>query len=368
MKDRPPPARRPPGPGNRWELVWSHRDELLEIARRLSSNTEEAEDAVQEAMLRAVEDPGVQYGRVRSWLRLATERVCAERRRQIARDSEASTSPYAAPAEPSPVEEAACDRAEARWLADRSAELLPARQAEALRLHSQDLDVGQVARAMGLSYRAAESLLARARRSLRDVLAGILAPTAAAWMFVRRFPFPPAGVAPSAVAASAAVTVAVAGLSLPAAAPGRPDDRPPGAGAGALRPAPAAEPPAIRAVPGHAPTPPPPPDPQRASGPGQGTRRSGPGGSPATHEPRVAAALRIRIGPLVPAPELPSAVTPTAVPSLPVNTSGVSAVKRPPVPSGTVTGTATAFLPRPEHTAARSRLPVERLRQRYGGP
>ncbi|HWU09707.1 MAG TPA: sigma factor, partial [Streptomyces sp.] len=191
MKDRRlHPVRRPPGPGNRWELVWSHRDELLEIARHRSSSAEEAEDAVQEAMLRTVEDPGVQYGRVCSWLRLATERVCAERRRQVVRDSELSTSPYAVPVEPCPVEEVACDRAEARWLAERSTELLPARQAEALRLHSQDLDVGQVARAMGLSHRATESLLARARRSLRHLLAGSLTSAVAAWMFVRRFPFP----------------------------------------------------------------------------------------------------------------------------------------------------------------------------------
>jgi DNA-directed RNA polymerase specialized sigma24 family protein len=121
----------------------------LEIARCRSSSAEEAEDAVQEAMIRAVEDQGVQYGRLRSWLRLATIRACADRHRQVARDSELSKSLAVAPAEPFPVEEVVCDRAEARWLADRSAELLPARQTEALRLHSQGLDVGQVARTLG---------------------------------------------------------------------------------------------------------------------------------------------------------------------------------------------------------------------------
>lgn len=184
----PRPARHPGAPGNRWELVWSHRDELLEMARSRSSSAEEAEDAVQEAMVRAVEQPGVPYGRIRSWLRLATVRACADRHRQVARDRELSETLSAAPAEPLLVEEDACDRAEARWLADRSTELLPARQARALRLQAQDLDVGQVARTMGLSYRATESLLARARRSLRDLLAASLTLAAACWMCVRRLP------------------------------------------------------------------------------------------------------------------------------------------------------------------------------------
>ncbi len=210
----PHAARRPRGPGNRWELVWSHRDELLEMARSRSASAEEAEDAVQEAMIRAVEDPGVPYGRVRPWLRRATLRACADRRREIARDAEVRDSLSAAPADPFLVEEMACDRAEARWLAARSAELLPARQAEALRLHSQDLDVGQVAGVMGLSYRATESLLARARRSLRTALAGALTLTMTLWLSARRFPR--TGVGQQAVATSAAVTVAVVGLALPA--------------------------------------------------------------------------------------------------------------------------------------------------------
>lgn len=91
--------RRPGGPGNRWELIWSHRDELLEIARGRSSSSEEAEDAVHEAMIRAVEDPDVQYGRVRSWLRHATVRACADRHRQVTRDRELSETLSAAPAE-----------------------------------------------------------------------------------------------------------------------------------------------------------------------------------------------------------------------------------------------------------------------------
>ncbi|MFJ6849717.1 RNA polymerase sigma factor [Streptomyces sp. NPDC091271] len=346
MRDHPRTAHRPPGPGDRWELVWSHRDELLEIARRRSSSAEEAEDAVHEAMLRAVEDRSVQYGRVRSWLRHATVRVCAERHRQVARDAELSKSLSAAPAEPQPVEEAACDRAEARWLAARSAELLPARQAEALRLRSQELDVGQVALAMGLSYRGAESLLARARRQLRGALAGSVTLALTVWVFVRRLPR--TGVTQSAVATSAAVTVATVGLSLPADPPEIPDAPPPRAGADTLRTAPDTEFPVPRPAPERPHTPPPPsPATQRAEGAEQDASRIDSGDAPVAYEPQVSAAVRIRIEPVGLTAELPSATTPTSIPPLPVDASTISPAKPPSMTSGIATDGSTELLQLP---------------------
>ncbi|MFB8114444.1 MULTISPECIES: sigma-70 family RNA polymerase sigma factor [unclassified Streptomyces] len=317
-------ARRPHGPGNRWELVWSHRDELLEMARSRSASAEEAEDAVQEAMIRAVEDPDVPYGRVRSWLRLATVRACADRRRQVARDSELSESLSAAHADPPLVEEAACDRAEARWLAARSAELLPERQAEALRLHSQDLDVAQVARTMGLSYRATESLLARARRSVRNALAGSLTLAMAVWLSVRRFPR--TGITQQAVAASAAVTVAVVGLNLPADSPVRPESRPP-----ADRAVPrAVEAPAPRMTPGGSPTPSASPDSTDRSV--RDHARPAPSEQRRTSEPSNAAAVEMEIGFGERAPVLRSVAISASIPSLPLDVPENEILEVPPVP------------------------------------
>jgi hypothetical protein len=104
-----------------------------------------------------------------------------------------------------------CDRAEARWLAVRSGEL-PARQAEALRLKSEDLDVSQVAVRMGLSYRTVESLLARARRTLRASLAGTLG--AVLFQLGRGRPRG-AGKAQTVAVTSTAATLVVAGFVLP---------------------------------------------------------------------------------------------------------------------------------------------------------
>ncbi|MFF3916074.1 RNA polymerase sigma factor [Streptomyces sp. NPDC001852] len=157
----------------RWRRMWSHREQLLKVARRRSMSQEDAEDAVHEAMLRAAERPDLDDERLGAWLTTVTMRLCVDRYRQVNREAEVGRRPTLVAPGPVPVEEAVCDRAEARWLAVRSGEL-PARQAEALRLKSEDLDVSQVAVRMGLSYRTVESLLARARRTLRASLAGTL--------------------------------------------------------------------------------------------------------------------------------------------------------------------------------------------------
>lgn len=195
----------------RWERMWNHREQLLKVARRRSMSLEDAEDAVHEAMLRAAERPDLDDERLGAWLTTVTMRLCVDRYRQVNRETEVRSSPMLVAPGPVPVEEAVCDRAEARWLAVRSGEL-PARQAEALRLKSEDLDVGQVAVRMGLSYRTVESLLARARRTLRASLAGTLG--LVLFLLGRGRPRS-GGKAQAVAAASTAATLAVAGFVLP---------------------------------------------------------------------------------------------------------------------------------------------------------
>ncbi|WP_261989350.1 sigma-70 family RNA polymerase sigma factor [Streptomyces sp. uw30] len=196
---------------DRWQRMWSHREQLLKVARRRSMSAEDAEDAVHEAMLRAAERPDLDVERLGGWLTTVTMRLCVDRYRQVNRDAQVRTSPPLITPGPVPVEEAVCDRAEAKWLAVRSGEL-PARQAEALRLRSEDLDVGQVALRMGLSYRTVESLLARARRTLRQSLAATLGVA----LFLIRWGRPRGGGKVQAVAVtSTAATLAVAGFVLP---------------------------------------------------------------------------------------------------------------------------------------------------------
>ncbi|MFF4145537.1 sigma-70 family RNA polymerase sigma factor [Streptomyces sp. NPDC001698] len=195
----------------RWQRMWSHREQLLKVARRRSMSQEDAEDAVHEAMLRAAERPDLDDERLGAWLTTVTMRLCVDRYRQVNREAEVGRRPTLVAPGPVPVEEAVCDRAEAKWLAVRSGEL-PARQAEALRLRSEDLDVSQVAVRMGLSYRTVESLLARARRTLRASLAGTLG---LVLFLVGRGRLRGGGNAQAVAVASTAATLAVAGFVLP---------------------------------------------------------------------------------------------------------------------------------------------------------
>lgn len=195
----------------RWRRMWSHREHLLKVARRRSMSVEDAEDAVHEAMLRAVENPDIDDERLAAWLTTVTMRLCVDRYRQLNREAEVSNRTALVAPAPVPVEEVVCDRAEAKWLARRSRSL-PARQAEALQLKSQDLDVDQVATQMGLSYEAAESLLARARRAMRNSLAGTLAVTV--WLGRGR-PEAGAGAHVAVAAVASTVTLAALGITLP---------------------------------------------------------------------------------------------------------------------------------------------------------
>ncbi|MFZ3571980.1 sigma-70 family RNA polymerase sigma factor [Streptomyces sp. BH097] len=198
----------------RWLRVWSHREELLRVARRSSVSPEDAEDAVHEAMLRAAERPGLADERLGGWLTTVTLRLCVDRRRQVSREAEAHRSPTLTAPVPVPVDEAVCDRDEARWLAARSARL-PERQAEALRLKSEGLGVDEVALRMRLGHRTVESLLARARRTLRSALAGTLGLAA---LLCARGKLLASGPAQALAVSSATGGLVVAGFVLPYAA------------------------------------------------------------------------------------------------------------------------------------------------------
>jgi RNA polymerase sigma factor (sigma-70 family) len=164
---------------DRWQQIWSHREQLLRVARRRSTSPQDAEDAVHEAMARAAERPHLDGDRLGAWLTAVTVRLCVDQHRQLSRDTGIRRRAGSMLTAPSavPHEEVVCDHAEALWLARQGTEL-PENQRVALRLKAQDLDVAQVAQRMGLTYKAAESLLGRARRTLRAALAATLAAVA----------------------------------------------------------------------------------------------------------------------------------------------------------------------------------------------
>jgi RNA polymerase sigma factor (sigma-70 family) len=195
----------------RWEQVWAHHDRLLRYARRRTLSEHDAEDVVAEALLRAMEGPEVDDVRLPGWLTTVTARLCADLARERTRERR-RWARAGLPASMRSSEEQVCERAEAAWVADRVAEL-PPRQQQVLRLRAEGLDLTGVARCLGVSYRSAESLLARARKTARAALASTLAPLAA--VLVWRNGRWVGGLGVSAVSVAVAVTLSAVVTQVP---------------------------------------------------------------------------------------------------------------------------------------------------------
>lgn len=139
----------------------------------------DAEDVVSEAMLRAADRPELDSHRLGAWLTTVTVRLCVDQQRRVRRELLADDAVLDIVEPRAGAEQRICDRAEAEWIAGRL-HGLPERQARALRLRSDGLAIDQIADRMAMSTSAVESLLARARRAMRAVLAS--AGAALAWI------------------------------------------------------------------------------------------------------------------------------------------------------------------------------------------
>ena len=153
-------------------LVDRHLSAMLAVARRMLRDDAEAEDVVQEAMLRLWRsseklDIG-DYG-ARPWLRRVVSNLCIDRVR-AARNTlltdEVPERPQA------PIQEVGIERREASVRVESALKALPERQRIALVLfHYEGLSQIEIGKALGVSDEAVESLLSRARRALKGALA-----------------------------------------------------------------------------------------------------------------------------------------------------------------------------------------------------
>lgn len=160
-------------PVTRWVHSWASRQMLMGVARRCGFSVEDAEDAVQEVMLRAAEHPEVADDRLQAWLCTVTVRLCMDGHRRRAAEARRwvrASARAAVQQRGQFLEDEVCERAEAAWIVSRAPDLLPPRQVRALWLAAEGCTVQQVASHLGVHRRAAESLLARARRTLRTAL------------------------------------------------------------------------------------------------------------------------------------------------------------------------------------------------------
>jgi RNA polymerase sigma factor (sigma-70 family) len=152
------------------DLLRAHRDSITAVCRRRLRSRVDADDAVQETMLRAMGALGAvrDETRLRSYLCRIAERVCLDMMRAGARPMPiAETHPQAVHAADEP--ESLTIRREEAELVRRTLRALSERQAEALWLRdAMGEPVPAVAEHLGMTEGSTRVLLSRARRRMRD--------------------------------------------------------------------------------------------------------------------------------------------------------------------------------------------------------
>jgi RNA polymerase sigma-70 factor (ECF subfamily) len=152
-------------------LVDRHLGSVLGIARRMLRDDAEAEDVSQEALLRLWRNAaGLELGAngVRPWLRRVVSNLCIDRAR--ARRNTTLTDAVPEDSEPASQLRHLAER-ELAGRVDGALKALPERQRLALTLfHYEGMSQIEVGEVLGISDEAVESLLARARRTLKATL------------------------------------------------------------------------------------------------------------------------------------------------------------------------------------------------------
>jgi len=157
----------------RWRAVSTLRPMLLRVALAQGVSIEDAEDAVQEALLRAVTSENLDMSRAEAWLTRVTQRLCIDMFRRQARDDRIRGRLGEAETSSPSGEDAACDHALGAW-AIRRAEALAPRERDVLFARAAGHDAAAAARILGLTYKSAESAYTRARAKMQAAVRAAL--------------------------------------------------------------------------------------------------------------------------------------------------------------------------------------------------
>lgn len=151
-----------------WAALLQQRERALRVARARCASAQDAEDCVQEAMVRVAGMSQVDLARVGPLLSTVVANLAVDGHRSRARAAKAHARMQGWRRTEPPVDEQVCDEHEARWLWSRCGGLA-VQDRRVLELRAQGLTVTQTAEALGLTYKAAEASLTRARSRLKGI-------------------------------------------------------------------------------------------------------------------------------------------------------------------------------------------------------
>jgi len=147
---------------------------VLAQATRMLGNQTEAEDVAQDAMMRVwkiAPDWRQDEAQVSTWLYRVVANLCTDRLRK--RRSGVSLEEVAEPLDTTPSAVAQMQTQERMMALSNALSQLPERQAQAVSLrHLEGLANPEIAQIMDISVRSVESLTARGKRALADIMAG----------------------------------------------------------------------------------------------------------------------------------------------------------------------------------------------------
>jgi RNA polymerase sigma-70 factor (ECF subfamily) len=156
---------------------------------RVLSSHAEAEDCASEALLAVLERGGLdKVDNEEAWLvRIAKRRAIDAVRRDVrGRRRALRLAVQADPQAAADIAEAVVEQAEARWLSRTAQEVLPETSAQVLAAVADGHTIAEAADRLGMTKRAAESHLHRARAALRAALSATLGLLAALGWTLRR--------------------------------------------------------------------------------------------------------------------------------------------------------------------------------------
>lgn len=188
-------------------IAWQQYESLRRLAQRRTGSWADAEDAAHEAIVRALEASDIDLEQLPAWLTRVTLNLCVDMARDRARQHKRVRYHVMQQAAERDVESAVLDRIYS-YDAYNLAMSLPPAQRTAVMMRADGRSVIDVAQALDVSPKAAESLLSRARATVRRGL-GALTPI---FLVLRR---KHQTVAPLAVSTAALSTLLLLAPSVP---------------------------------------------------------------------------------------------------------------------------------------------------------